>query len=130
MNSNALIFQGRTDANQLICVKFVRQYGKDVHIWCTNKGFAPGLLGFERLDGGWFMVVMYFLGESWRVLNEAGVKTESISELERKICSVITKLHESGMVHGDIREMNILVNDKNEFMLIDYDWAAIHDQVA
>ncbi|KAF8444366.1 hypothetical protein BGX38DRAFT_1197255 [Terfezia claveryi] len=79
-----------------------------VFIWCANKGFAPELLGFERLDGGWFMVVMDFLGESWRVLNEAGVKTESISKLGRKICSVITKLHESGMVHGDIREMNIL----------------------
>ncbi|KAF8456187.1 hypothetical protein BGX38DRAFT_1163109, partial [Terfezia claveryi] len=81
------------------------------------KGSRQDCWGSKRLDGGWFMVVMYFLGESWRVLNEAGVKTESISELERKICSVITKLHESGMVHGDIREMNILVNNKNEFML-------------
>ncbi|KAF8420581.1 hypothetical protein BGX38DRAFT_1071333, partial [Terfezia claveryi] len=125
-NSNALIFQGQTDANQLICLKFVRQYGKDIHNWCANKRFAPELLGFEKLHGGWFMVVIELLDESW---NEASVKTESIPELEGKICSAITKLHESGMAHGDIREMNILVNDKNDFMLIDYDWAGIHGQV-
>ena len=34
-------------------IRFVRLYGADVHTWCTNNGFAPELLGFERLDGGW-----------------------------------------------------------------------------
>lgn len=62
---------------------------------------------------------MELMGEPWRVLNQA----ESIPELDEKLRSAITKLHHNGMVHGDIREMNILVNHKNVFMLIDYDWA-------
>jgi len=75
------------------------------------------------------MVVMEFLAEPWRVLNQTEMNTESIPRLGEKIRSMITKLHGSGMVHGDIREMNILVNDKNEIMLIDYDWTGIQGQV-
>ena len=57
------------------------------------------------------------------------MNTESIPRLGEKIRPMITKLHGSGMVHADIRETNILVNDKNEVMLIDYDWAGIQGQV-
>jgi len=42
---------------------------------------------------------------------------------------MITRLRSSGMVHSDIREMNILVNDNNKVMLIDYDWVGIQGQV-
>jgi hypothetical protein len=31
-------------------------YGKDLHEFCVSQGFAPRLLAFEELPGGWLGV--------------------------------------------------------------------------
>jgi len=34
---------------QSIGIKFVRRYGRDIHSWCAEQGFAPKLMGPEEL---------------------------------------------------------------------------------
>lgn len=125
VGDNTLIFTGQTKNMGQIWIKFVRRYGKEVHQWCLERGLAPKLLGFEKLAGGWLMVVMEHLDEPWVHLSNTD-NPWSHAELKGPIQAVITQLHEEGcMVHGDIRETNIMVKKTggSDFMLVDFDWA-------
>lgn len=64
-----LLYVGETlnsnsGSKKKILVKFSQQYGKDLHIFSADQGFAPKLLAFEELPGGWCAVVMDILGAS------------------------------------------------------------------
>jgi hypothetical protein len=105
-----------------ICVKFVRRYSDEAHRCCAQLGFAPNLLGFQRLPGGWYMVVMDWLGsDKWSRLDELKISHEDVNCLVAKV----TQLHQSGYGHGDLRATNILVSKSNpkHYMVIDFDWA-------
>ncbi|KIJ63840.1 hypothetical protein HYDPIDRAFT_67875, partial [Hydnomerulius pinastri MD-312] len=41
------------------------------------------------------------------------------------IRATLTRLHQKGYVHGDVRDTNIMVSRSNKakFMLVDFDWA-------
>jgi hypothetical protein len=121
LGGRSLLFKARTNDGDRICTKFVRRYGKDVHIWCANKGYAPKLLAYEELPGGWFMVVMDLLDESWVPLADTEPRPEGLKE---RLHALISELHQMKMVHGDIRATNIMVKNSGlELMLVDFDWA-------
>jgi len=50
-------------------------------------------------------------------------------KVRHKVTSMVRMLHQEGFVHGDIREANILIDDKSltsddmRIYLIDFDWA-------
>ena len=50
----------RTDGDykKEIVVKFTRRYSEELHMFCTNHGRAPALLGFEKFPGGYFGIGM------------------------------------------------------------------------
>jgi RIO-like serine/threonine protein kinase len=130
MNRRSLLFTGKIIAdNKRICIKFVHQYGSQVHLWFAHHHHAPDLIACDTLDGGrWWMVVMELLDVSWICLADA--KNPSIL-LKDSILSTIKNLHSAGMVHGDLHDMNIMVkrDGGKEFMVLDYDWAGIDGQV-
>ena len=128
MEGGKLLFSGRKQAGEWICIKFVRRYGKEVHIWCAGKGIAPKLMGFEVLPGGWYMVVMEYLDQTWVSFDDDKVK--GIKGVKERFAMAIAELHEAGMVHGDIREVNVMVKEGGEgFKLVDFDWAGIFGEV-
>jgi len=131
MEGRKLLFRGRKQDGERICIKFVRRYGKEVHIWCAGKGIAPKLMGFEALPGGWYMVVMEYLDETWALFDDDKVKwVKGIKGVKEKFAVVIVELHEAGMVHGDIREANVMVKEGGEeFKLVDFDWAGVLGEV-
>jgi hypothetical protein len=122
MAERPLLFKGKTRDNKSICIKFVRRYGEDVHSWCAAKGFAPRILAYESLPGGWYMVIMDLLDASWIPLSD--ITGDYAEEFEEQFRDFVSQLHQAKMVHGDIRETNIMVKDRGrKFMLIDFDWA-------
>ena len=121
------VFKARTDNDQLVCIKFVRRYGTKVYKWCVKKGFAPELLESRVLDGGWIMIVMEFLGNTWKEFAYEADKQQQ--KLHKSIASFVENLGGERMVHGDIRERNIMVNDTAGFKLIDFDWAGMEGEV-
>jgi len=134
-----LFFKGHIKDGRPICIKFVRRYGESVHAFCADAGFAPKLLAFDKLPGGWFMVVMELLDESWVPLTLVE-QHSSHSGVRQKIRSDICKLHEQNMVHGDLRDANIMVKAKKKgslffadqpvsTMLVDFDWAGVNNEV-
>jgi len=128
MEGRKLLFSGRKQDGERICIKFVRRYGKEVHIWCAGKGIAPKLMGFEALPGGWYMVVMEYLDETWALFDDDKVK--GIKGVKERFAAAIVELHEVGMVHGDIREANLMVKEGGKgFKLVDFDWAGVFGEV-
>jgi len=121
-----LVFCAR-EGNNNVFVKFVRQYSKEAHIKCTSMGFAPQLRGFEKVPGGWYMVIMDYLDDTYEDLDDSQFKTSFDGQIREKIVS----LHQAGYVHGDIRGANILVkrNGKGGVMLVDFDWAGLIGEV-
>ncbi|KAF9002684.1 hypothetical protein BDQ17DRAFT_1542161 [Cyathus striatus] len=131
-SSTALGFMGQTTDSHApnLIIKFVRRYGTNVHRWLEEKGLAPKLLGMKKLPGGWIMVVMELLSElKWRNLHDytrlRGVFDRS--GLVKVIHEALEDLHNNGMVHGDIRDVNIMVDIRQEIptimKFIDFDWA-------
>jgi hypothetical protein len=71
---------------------------------CAQLGFAPQLFGFESLPGGWFMVIMDWLGsDKWCPLNEITMTQNDVAALK----SNITQLHQNSYGHGNLRVTNI-----------------------
>ena len=55
--ASTLVFFGIEETTP-ICIKFVRRYSSEAHLFCASRRFAPKLKGFNKLAGSWYMVVM------------------------------------------------------------------------
>ncbi|KDQ09443.1 hypothetical protein BOTBODRAFT_47593 [Botryobasidium botryosum FD-172 SS1] len=121
-----LIFYGETDDRRPICIKFARAYSKDAHQACVSLNCAPALLGFDILPGGWHMVVMDRLDESYHRVDT--IERPFPAGLRQNIFEKVKQLHQAGFVHGDLREVNMWANGE-DFMLIDFDWAGVSGEV-
>jgi hypothetical protein len=103
-----------------ILLKFSRKYGKDLHQFCAKEGWAPALLAFEELFGGWVGVAMeYFpsapcVDESPLLQGRGGAWIDQMGEM-------IKKIHLNGYVHGDLRPPNFIV-EGGRLLLVDFDW--------
>ncbi|KAH9036403.1 hypothetical protein EDB84DRAFT_1269134 [Lactarius hengduanensis] len=111
--------KGKMDGTTII-VKFSKRYGKEVHLFCTNKGFAPQLLGFEMLPGSWYAIAMeHFLSVStiidsplFHILEDTWIERMKL---------IVKELHDNGYVHGDLCIPNFIV-DGERLLLVDFDW--------
>ena len=63
--ASTLVFFGIEETTP-ICIKFVRRYSSEAHLFCASRGFAPKLKGFDKLAGGWYMVVMENISDDYR----------------------------------------------------------------
>lgn len=117
---NRLLYIAETLDKRQIVVKFTRSYSVALHAFCAGRGYAPGLLGFGEVPGGWFVVAMEYMLSSVhpsRSPNLARLCNEWIDELQK----LVQSFHDKGLVHGDLRESNILC-DGEDVVLIDFDW--------
>jgi len=126
LDKNKLLFKAKIDNNDL-CIKFVRCYSKEAHLKCSSLGFAPLLRGFEHVSGGWYMVVMDFIDDSYQELHDSPSKDSFHLEVRQKVI----RLHQEGYVHGDIRTTNVMVKKNGDpgIILVDFDWAGVIGEV-
>lgn len=123
------IFKARTAEGELIVVKFVQQYNAAAHRLLAERGLAPPLLYSGTDDGqthgnigGLKMVVMKFIEgkTAYEAYNDSHVLPESIFQ---QVENSIGALHEAGLVFGDLRPPNIMIEgDSQKALLIDFDW--------
>jgi hypothetical protein len=123
LGGQRLLYLATTDRNQeQILLKFSRWYGKELHEFCASIGYAPELLGFERLPGGWFGVAMRYFPSAVRILDSPKSLLCDYGEIWLKdIDNVVNQFHAQGYVHGDLRPPNFIVNG-NKLLLVDFDW--------
>jgi serine/threonine protein kinase len=125
-----LLYTGMTDTGVDIIVKFVRSYSRALHAHCSSLGSAPPLLGHETLDGGWFMVVMNDMVD-YRPFS-ALEKSSLSSQLRPMVLDLVDSFHQQNLVHGDLRDTNILVREDGgrlEIKLVDFDWGGVEGEV-
>ena len=122
-----LVFFGHSDKDGLLCIKFTRHYSKEVHEFCAKEGFAPRLHAIEYLPDGWQMVVMEDVRADYVNLKTfllSNVDPSQRDSLLGNIRRSLVKLHQAGFVHGDIRDVNILVEESGldgTFLLVDFE---------
>ena len=131
-SGNRRVFRARSVSdNKPLVVKFTPEgYSREVHAFCARNGFAPALLGYEKLPGGWEMVVMEDLTDSYDPFDVDALKSED----EQQLISHFQSLHRAGFVHGDVRDSNILMRKQSVkqgplFMIFDFDWSGKANQV-
>ena len=122
------------DDGAAICVKFVTRYCEQAHRFLAVRGLAPRLHVVKRLPGGQFMVVMddvsddyislfNFIQDNPDLLSKDNEGTRNLFMQTVRDCLI--QLHQAGLVHGDVRNTNIMVKktglDDLSFMLVDYD---------
>ncbi|KAJ8583480.1 hypothetical protein M405DRAFT_688323, partial [Rhizopogon salebrosus TDB-379] len=122
-----LIFYGTTENGMCICIKFVKKYSPEAHRFCALHGHAPELLAYERLPGGWGMVVMDVL-EIWSYQRFSWMSVQDILPLEKAVTDLIHELHAHGYVHGDLRDVNLFARlgqdtTTSDFTILDFEWA-------
>ncbi|KAK7455294.1 hypothetical protein VKT23_011167 [Stygiomarasmius scandens] len=133
---NKLVFHGKSGGAE-VCVKFVTRYSKEAHLHCVKLGIAPVLRGFESLPGGWFMVVMDWIGNDYVSFDIRA--TTDLHHMHRVFMDKLGDFHRAGYVHGDIRNVNVMVRRDGElmrnngevgFMLLDFDWSGRTGEVS
>ncbi|RHZ84276.1 hypothetical protein Glove_84g161 [Diversispora epigaea] len=107
---------GFSSVPEFLIVKFVTRYGLEMHQICANKGIAPKIYGYEKINCDWNMVIMEYLSD-YKSLgqipnplepSEPPLKMDQKMRLQEKINDVVKEMHSEGFVHGDLREDNIL----------------------
>ncbi|KAK7680239.1 hypothetical protein QCA50_016748 [Cerrena zonata] len=109
-----------------VAVKFTNKYGRRGHELLAQNSLAPALRFCERVDDvGMFVVVTDFAeGES----DDIRLSDERQVELLRQGINI---LHAEGLVWGDLRWPNVLVDEvTGNITLIDLDWCGLPERPA
>jgi serine/threonine protein kinase len=123
-----LLFLAETADDNVLAIKYTRQYSLDAHQILSDEGLAPELHGFESIPGGWKMVVMQCMGESYQLLSQ--LEPENRERFKDSIQQGVSLLHKHGFVHGDLRPSNVLVSKREpKALIIDFDAAGEADKV-
>src|SRR5258707_10245608 len=119
----ATLFDGKK-----VVVKLVKRYSKEAHKHLANKGLAPKLFLCQRVIGNLIVVVIEHV--SGCLLNEVpgSLAAESQLLVFKSLKRATEELESEDFVHGDLRAPNIVVDPNSDVKVIDFDWAAKHDQ--
>lgn len=116
------LYHAHLEDGQAVYVKFTPKHSRRLHTFCASRNLAPRLLGFEKLTGGWYAVVM-------EKVDTAGIfKAGSLFEPEKwkeEIWSllVVQGFHAEGLVHGDLRLANFIFTkstNPRRMMVVDF----------
>ncbi|EDR05746.1 uncharacterized protein LACBIDRAFT_329298 [Laccaria bicolor S238N-H82] len=124
-----LLFLASTSTATLVVIKFTRRYCAELHALCAKLGRAPQLLAFERLPGGWFGVAMNYISTAkpLRIIPKDHVERP---RWYKELKEVLNKFHGEDLVHGDLRDTNIIVEDGERVLLVDFDWGGRDGETA
>ncbi|TFK89429.1 hypothetical protein K466DRAFT_545232 [Polyporus arcularius HHB13444] len=139
-----------------LCVKFSKRYSAAAHKAAHSAGFAPALRAVNEVYD-WTMVVMddktaEYPKNMWDIKAAARAdpaKTKptdkvpaqppfkpavSLAEARKQVQAKLAVLHEKGFVHGDLRDVNVLVRkedapgDGADILIVDWDWAGVEGE--
>jgi hypothetical protein len=104
-----------------VIVKFTRRYCPGLHSFCAERSLAPKLLGHEMIPGGWHVVLMKRIVQKY-TLEYLG--RDHFQTWSRELKSLVKDFHDEGWVHGDLRDANVMVDQKEpaHVLLVDFDW--------
>jgi len=124
-----LVFNAVSEKGDNLVVKFTRQYSEAAHHFLADLGHAPALRAINDVHGGWKMIVMEY-SRYIRLDAIDFLDCDTRLTIKQRVKEIIEKLHSQDLVHGDIRQVNILVDTSTlgssegvSLQLLDFDWA-------
>ena len=133
LDEHKFVFQARIENsrvpelkdNQNVILKLTKTYCDEAHKLLEKNEFAPKLYHIQTLPGGWKLIIMQYLDGFQEI------KSPFKSEQKKKLQKIVNIIHNANIVHGDLREPNIMVSTSNEIdiRIIDFDWAGTAGQV-
>ena len=113
-----------------VYIKFTQRYSVELHEFCASKKLAPAILGFEKLSGGWYAVVMEKIDEVYFSRGRLSVEhkkhiREHVGRLKKSVSKLVDEFHGKGFVHGDLRLENFVFTESEgalKMLLVDFDW--------
>lgn len=98
-------------------------------VWDLRHYALPAMRDLIQLDDGRvFLVMSYIPGPTIQKLVEerGAIDFESVAWISERIINAMNYMHRSGVVHGDIKPQNIIVQeDKHMAVLVDFGLAAV-----
>ncbi|KAI0808232.1 hypothetical protein C8Q74DRAFT_1189856 [Fomes fomentarius] len=117
-----------------LCVKFSKRYSLEAHKTACDAGIAPALRAVNAVCD-WIMIVMdditaEYSNTMWDI-KYSGKKKPAVSleEVQKQVEAKLKVLHAKGLVHADVRDVNVLMRNedvpagKADFQIVDWDWA-------
>ena len=103
-------------------VKFTYRYSRAAHKLMEREGVATRLMYCNRepLVGLYCVVTEYVRQSKQARLSQEGAN---------KLRAALDKFQEHSFVHGDLRELNILIDAEGGPLLIDFDWSGKEGEV-
>jgi serine/threonine protein kinase len=126
--ANRFLYLAARDGNaDKVIVKFTRRYCPGLHWFCAERRHAPRLLGYGTIPGGWHVVVMEWIKQE--DINLRDYALDHLPTWSKDLKSLVNDFHDEGWVHGDLRDANLIVSDKEpeQVMLVDFDWGGKDD---
>ncbi len=121
------------DLERSLALKFLRRGGPENGEWPTRfrkealimsrikHGTIPTVYDFGRVGTDWFCVMEFIEGISMHVGHyTADWSLPQVQSHLAEAAEGLHELHEDGVVHGDIKPDNIMVNNEQEVKLIDF----------
>jgi RIO-like serine/threonine protein kinase len=111
-----------------VLVKFCERYGEAAHRTLAAEGLAPKLHFCSLIMGDMFMVVIDLVDgrDAYREFRRRDLPSTVLDDVKL----ALEKLHDAGLVFGDVRRPNIMVYKSREKgeeewrgLLVDFDWA-------
>ncbi|KAF8343363.1 hypothetical protein F5887DRAFT_1283597 [Amanita rubescens] len=119
---NRLLYVAQTPDEKIVLIKFARRYSIELHDFCLGLGHAPQILAFERLPGGWYGIAMEWIESGVPITHsESTLSAAHLDRWKKELQDLVEKFHLAGLVHGDLRDANILCKEESMW-LIDFDW--------
>ncbi|KDQ50837.1 hypothetical protein JAAARDRAFT_211512 [Jaapia argillacea MUCL 33604] len=145
-NHRRSLFRGKF-GDEIVLVKFCETYNERAHRELAHSNLAPPLHFCSKIHGGIMMVVMGFV--EGRDAHYQFKNQKLPADIMDDVKSAIHRLHEIGLVFGDLRRPNIMIVPKDldaasagedgtvgveekeassgfRAMLVDFDWAGEH----
>jgi serine/threonine-protein kinase len=85
-----------------------------------------------EVEGLWFLSMEYVDGEDLgSLLRRIGrLPADKALEIARKLCAGLAAAHDKGILHGDLKPANIMLDRRGQVLLTDFGLAALAGEVA
>ncbi|KDQ50826.1 hypothetical protein JAAARDRAFT_93709, partial [Jaapia argillacea MUCL 33604] len=113
--------------DEIVLVKFCETYNERAHRELAHSNLAPPLHFCSKIHGGIMMVVMGFI--EGRDTHYQFKNQKLPADIMDDVKSAIHRLHEIGLIFGDLCHPNIMIVPKDlnaATILVDFDWAGEH----